>query len=664
VNSKKIYLIIGLVFLTSFSTYLFGDEPKKASDGIYLISPARNEVLDSFLTAVLQWSYPIQYSTSSCGVNLKISPNEDMSQPIVDIRLGDGTTEYRVALAPNTQYFWSVVPFVVKNKTIQILSDQGFKSQFQTGSPCIDTTGNDNIRYQNPRKGAHFQYRRVIDRGQDEPLSPWYEKKSYFQAVAPEYEKLKDQLPEPIFDGHPEALEAYWYCWKTLMGVWYFTPDEEDHQAVSAICGIRSWGPWGSTMVWDTAFMMYFAKYGHQAYPFIQAFDNCYARQHENGFICRETDKNNREVYVIFPLNPPLFAWAEWEYYKISGDFNRLHKVFLPMIKHYEWWMRYQRRENGMYWTHGHNEADDSPRNSLMHYAVSATSYQAMAAMYLSKIAQTVGRNDLAEFFQQQHQELGEIVNKHFWDDKHNIYNDLTEDGRFITELEPGRFCKHAHMFWPLLAQIAPKDRLEGMIAELMNEKTFLRRNGIASLSADSHGYNPPTGQYWLGAVWPPIQCMVQQGLRNNGHYDQAQTIARRYFDAVIETWQKQHDITENLAPDTPQACGVGQFVGWGGIAPVANLIEYIMGIDINVPQNTITWNISAIERHGLKNLKFGDFKVDFVCQQRTRPEDPCKIEVSSEGDFRLVVRTAQNPSTTFDIKKGVQSFVVETPKQ
>ena len=78
-------------------------------------------------------------------------------------------------------------------------------------------------------------------------------------------------------------------------------------------------------MVLDTAFILQFARYGQAGYPFITALDNCYARQHENGFICRESDRENREVYVIYPVNPPLFSWAEWEYYRLSGDKNPLH---------------------------------------------------------------------------------------------------------------------------------------------------------------------------------------------------------------------------------------------------------------------------------------------------------------------------------------------------
>ena len=345
-----------------------------------------------------------------------------------------------------------------------------------------------------------------------EPLSPWYDVKAYKTVPPPSLAEIKGQFPVPVWDGHPEALAAYWYCWDTLLRVWVFAPKALDHQAVANLLGYPTWGPWGSTMVWDSCFILHFARYGAQAYPFITCLDNCYARQHENGFICRESDRENREVYVIFPVNPPLFAWAEWEWYKVTNDKERLRRVLLPLVKQYEWWMTYQRRENGLYWVQGYNEADDSPRNELMYYSASATSYQGLAALCLSRIAQELGRADLKSFFDQQHEELGKMLNARFWDAAHGIYNDLTKDGKFITELQPGVFCKHVHMFWPMMAELVPPDRVAGIVKELENPASFNRSSGVPSLSADSKGYNADTGQYWKGAVWPPTQCMVQEG--------------------------------------------------------------------------------------------------------------------------------------------------------
>ncbi len=394
---------------------------------------------------------------------------------------------------------------------------------------------------------------------------------------------------------------------------------DADHQAVSNLIGIPSWGPWGSTMVFDTAFITYFARYAHAAYPFIEGFDNCYARQHENGFICRESDRENREVYVVYPVNPPLFAWAEWENYRLSGDVRRLEAVFLPITKHYEWWMTYQRHLNGLYWTNGVQEADDSPRNTIMHYAVSATSYQALAALYLGRIARAIGREDMAAFFDDEHRKLGDLVNRHFWDAGHRIYNDLAADGRFITELKPGQVCKHCHMFWPMLAEVATSDRVNGMVAELTNPASFCRRNGVPSLSADSAGYagGPEgSGQYWRGSVWPPIQCMVQQGLAQRTMGTRAP--ARR--EVRIRGRRDLSPATRRYGEpraDRPLACGVGKFVGWGGIGPVANLIEYLLGLDVDAPQKRIVWRITRLERHGLKDLRLGPDTVTLLCAAR-----------------------------------------------
>ncbi len=636
-------LLILMGILIPFTAPVYAETGDAGKGQLQIISPSDGATIESALTVKLEWAYPLRDKTQYGPyfdfprVDLVVSKASDLSNPLVTVQLSDSINFYRMAVEPATTYYWRLTPSDEKGPR----PDCATQASFTTGTPRIDTNAGDEVRYANPRPGAHWRHEKPVTAKEIEILSPWYEKKAYLGEPFPSFDSIKDKFPVPVYGDHPGVLDAYWYCWKTLLHNWYFTPDSADHQAVNNICGIKAWGPWGSTMVWDTAFILHFARYGNQAYPFITAFDNCYARQHENGFICRESDKNNHEVYVVFPVNPPLFAWAEWEYYQISGDRERLAKVFLPIVKHYEWFMTYQRRENGLYWTNGAQEADDSPRNSLVHYAVSANSYQALAAQCLARIAATIGRNDLVPFFEREHEELGRLVNEHFWDEEHGIYNDLNQESRFITELKPGSICKHIHMFWPLLAGIAPKERAERMIAELKNPASFNRRNGVPSLSADSVGYagGPQgTGQYWCGAVWPSGQSMVQEGLRESGYLDYANELSEKYFKAQLEVFQKENTIKENMAPDQPAGFGMGDFVGWGGIGPIANLIESVLGFNINTPAKTITWRITKTEEHGIRNLKIGDTTVDLVCAKRTSTEEPCKIEVRSSGNFTLKI--------------------------
>jgi len=626
-----------------------------------VLAPTNGAVLDTSLTAVLRWSYPIHAHIDGFPLCpkmlLKVSARKDLSSPLVSVELPENVTTLRLAVTPQTTYFWEVTPFDGKGAR----KDLAVLAQFTSAPTRINATNDDGVRYRNPREGAHWLGLKPVEFAESEPLSPWFEHKSYLDPAMPSFDEIKPRLPVPVWDGHPEAIEAYWYCWKTLLGVWYFAPDSPSHQAVANICGIKSWGPWGSTMVFDTAFILHFARYGSRTWPFVTALDNCYARQHENGFICRETDKNNREVYVIFPVNPPLFAWAEWEWYRVTGDRERLRQVFLPIVKHYEWFMTYQRRADGLYWTSGFQEADDSPRNSLMHRAVSAASYQALAARHLALIAGEIGRKDMVTFFETEHRQLGELVNRRFWDDAHGIYNDLAKDGRFITELSPGLFCKHVHMFWPMLAGIVPSNRVARLVAELQNPASFNRRNGVPSLSADSAGYTggpTGTGQYWRGAVWPSGQCMVQEGLRVCGQETFARQLAEKYFNAQLEVFEKEKTIKENLAPDQPTGHGVSEFVGWGGVGPVANLIEAVLGFDLDVPKRMITWTLTRTERHGLKQIGFGNFAVDLIAEKRTNAGDPCEIQIESGGDFMLNC-VLNGRLTAIQVRQGSSRHVI-----
>ncbi len=305
-------------------------------------------------------------------MTLQVADNPDFQKPIVEVDVDDHVNSYAVAVVPDKTYYWRLIPEEIGGSLKKYFTNLRALATFTTAKPTNRFDAPDSLRYQNPRAGAHWQYMEPVVPLRDEPLSPWFDIKSFRADSSPAFPNIRDKFPVPVWDGHPKALAAWRYCWETLFRVWIFAPGANDHEAVANLLGYRNWGPWGSTMVFDSCFILHFSRFGAQAWPFITCLDNCYARQHENGFICRESDRENREVYATFPVNPPLFAWAEWEWYKITGDKERLRRALTPLVKHYEWWMTYQRRENGLYWVQGVNEADDSPRNTLMYYSVSA----------------------------------------------------------------------------------------------------------------------------------------------------------------------------------------------------------------------------------------------------------------------------------------------------
>ncbi len=171
--------------------------------------------------------------------------------------------------------------------------------------------------------------------------------------------------------------------------------------------------------------------------------------------------------------------------------------------------------------------------------------------------------------------------------------------------------------------------------------------------------YNAENGQYWRGAVWPPTQSMVQLGLQTVGQWDFLQELAVRYHQACVDAFKAEKTIKENLAPDKLLGCGAGDFVGWGGIGPVGNLIEYVLGFDIDAPHQRVVWRITRTEKHGLKNLRLGSFAIDLLCDRREGPGDPCRLTVTSGGDFTLVVLAAGRQLET-KVTPGTRQLVVQ----
>lgn len=616
-----------------------------------VIRPASGGPVTTPLSATLAWSdcpgaSSYQLALSLAGVRKPVLETRGLEEPVC-----------RVAVRPNSSYEWRVCAVDSSGKTIA----RSEVSEFTTPGTAPSEVTDFRTLFAGVHPGSHWQAMEEIPADPTARISPWFDKKRFDHQPPPTMHQVKDKLPVPVWDGHEDLIGMYWYAWDTLFSVWLFAPKSADHMAVSNLIGLPSWGPWGSTMVWDTAFILQFARYGHWAYPFITGLDNCYARQHENGFICRESDSNNREVYVIYPANPPLLAWAEWQYYQATGDCERLRSVFLPLVKQYEWYMLYQRRSNGLYWSNTFQEADDSPRNALVHSAVSTTAIQAMSADILARMAGIIGRRDMAQWFDKESATLKNMVNASFWDEDHKLYNDLGTDGKPITVTEKGGVCKHVHMFWPMLAGIATTERCGELARHLADPRSFNRASGTASLSADSAGYNKENGSYWKGAVWPPTQYMAIKGLEVCGNESLAFELASKYVNAALTAFRKQGDITEYLAPDRPEGHGCGKFVGWGGLAPIALLFEDLIGVRVSAPSNTLTWRVRQLERHGIENLRFGDRVVSIICGPRASKEDPCSISVVSDGDFRFVVELPWG-SFTRSIHRGRQELRFAKP--
>ena len=66
--------------------------------------------------------------------------------------------------------------------------------------------------------------------------------------------------------------------------------------------------------MWDSCFMTLFGRYGARAFPFVRTLDNFYAKQHVDGFICREIGRalgdDRFPRFDPSSTGPNVMAWA------------------------------------------------------------------------------------------------------------------------------------------------------------------------------------------------------------------------------------------------------------------------------------------------------------------------------------------------------------------
>jgi hypothetical protein len=245
------------------------------------IAPGDGATIDTPLSATIEWS--TYQGASSYEVTLRLVGTR---KPVLEAR-GLSEPLCRVAVRPGSAYEWRAG---AADSTGRIVA-RSEAQRFRTPEPAVKEITDYRILFAGIHPGTHWQAMEEIPADPEAQIAPWFHKKRFEDAPPPTMSQVKDRLPAPVWEGHDDLIKMYWYAWDTLFSVWLFAPKSADNMAVSNLIGLPSWGPWGSTMVWDTAFILQFARYGHFAYPFVTGLDNCYARQHENGFICRESEQ-------------------------------------------------------------------------------------------------------------------------------------------------------------------------------------------------------------------------------------------------------------------------------------------------------------------------------------------------------------------------------------
>lgn len=485
------------------------------------------------------------------------------------------------------------------------------------------------------------------------------------------------RLPQPFLSSHPEWVALHQFAWRLAARHIRETRGRRHMDA--------AWDPGRNYQwTWDTSFMALYCRYAPDQYPGIESLDNFYDLQREDGYISMTYDMDTGTEPWPNRINPPLFAWVEWEYYRATGDASRLDRVIAHTERLVDWIDANRRnaphrcraatdgrpagrgeseRVYRLYYFAdcGSSGMDDSPRTPRVPEAgqffdwIDLSSQMALSFRTLGRMHSVLGNAGRAAHWEDRAKELGALINAELWCERTRFYHDRTIPQNFVAH-------KTVAGFWPVLAGICPEDRLDALVEHLANETEFDRPTPVPSLSADDLNYCPE-GTYWVGGVWAPTDYMITRGLMNAGRGEVAHAIAVKYVGALARTYAavEPHTLWECYCPEADRP-GIAaytrkrvkpDFVGWTGLGPIAMLIENVIGMDVNAPERRVDWDIRLTEEHGIRQLPIGRGGLaDFHCEERGSPEDPARIRVCSDAD--IVIHVRRGPmSTVLDVKAG-----------
>ncbi len=505
-----------------------------------------------------------------------------------------------------------------------------------------------------------------------------------------------DDLPKVHFPDHPEWEELYDATWQIHKGNIAKIPaacnPEEPYYIDEAFSG--------NIYAWDTLFMMMFDKWGLNQFPTLSCMDNFYWHQNDepgegNGYIPREiSEQTGRDTWGSYTdvrsMNPPLWGWAEWEQYQVHGDVSRFSKVingktiFERLVAHYNFIERYKKMPNGLYGkTNGYSNGLDNtfnqgdPNRGNDNYSGDQTyndlsMQQAQFAYYISLIAGAMGNTEQKIFFESEHARISNLISELLWDENEKMFSNLDRNGVRTNISTPTNL-------WALAGRVATEKQAEAIILNHgQNSQKLYRPYGLATGAYDDPRYKPEGG-YWQGAFWAPTSFQYIKGLSEYGYDALAFEEAMRHLTSVSGVFQEgkkggyvtQSNLWENYSSEYLRnghggtgANSRANFVGWTGCLSVGVLIEDIIGIDMNAPANTITWDVRLPEEHGISNLYMkheGQVnRVSLNAAKRISSKDPVAFTVEAQKPFTLVVKNGA-ASQTYQVEAGTHSYTLGT---
>ena len=283
----------------------------------------------------------------------------------------------------------------------------------------------------------------------------------------------KNMLPEIFLTNHAELVSLYDYAFKTAFKNIDYIDKPGWKPQLTCYPGI------GIVWQWDSCFMTFITNYSNASLTAFNNLDNMYRLQDYDGYISMAYNiAEEKEAYDTGRINPPLYAWAEWQHYIITGDSSRFACVAPKIEGLYNYIEKKHRRSCGLYWFDdpGSSGMDNSPRGEYpsRHLDGSGVCFvdlacqQALTAEMLGNIYTVLGSNQKADFYFAEHNRICGLINKYHWDEKTGFYYD------FFARSSPDKRVKLINTktvaaAWTLLCGTAQGERFDKVLKHFLN---------------------------------------------------------------------------------------------------------------------------------------------------------------------------------------------------
>lgn len=274
----------------------------------------------------------------------------------------------------------------------------------------------------------------------------------------------------------------------------------------------------------------------------------------------------------------PMHAYAAWRVYQRTGDRSLLELVYPVMTAYLARMPEFDVDGDGLLespWVAdrpggrgNHLGLDDSPqffgyrqipreggtdtRDHTDLTDVPLNSYYGLFAHVLARMADELGRPAEAAAYDDLHADLKRAMNARLWDEERGLYLNRYLDGRWEPTTTPT-------VFYPLFGGLATPARARRLVVEHLEDPAefggeyvlpSVARNDPAFCSS---GETHPESEHftyfqehleedaceeWKGAVWPPMNATVYDGLKRYGFDTQAATLAVR----STRLWDKTYE--------------------------------------------------------------------------------------------------------------------------